>query len=256
MPPTAAWRFTPRFAARPTSWRSSWSAEGGLSDAHLARWKQIVGHDDGFDAFAPVLREFAVPKPIPVPTTSPAAAVSQPAAGGPRPAASGPLRPIPLDSAASGGETILGVSTGATAVQSAPGRLAAKPLPLPAKRPTLLDDAPIELDEPAPTIAAAPVGMTMPDVPFNRPSPEALAKKHRRARRMAVINLCGHVMAAGLGLMIGYYILCIISPESNVLHLNLPGVPAAAQPAAGQPGGTPGSPAGSTPATPPVGPKR
>jgi hypothetical protein len=92
--------------------------------------------------------------------------------------------------------------------------------------------AEIELERPA--MAHADSG---PAIPFNRLSPEMLAQKKRRARQRAIFNLCGHVIAATLGLMIGYYVLCIISPESNVLELSLPGVspPAVTVPAAPSP---------------------
>ena len=36
--------------------------------------------------------------------------------------------------------------------------------------------------------------------------------------------LAGHVVFAMLGLAIGYYILMMLRPEWNVLHLRLPGV--------------------------------
>ncbi len=46
--------------------------EGGLSEDRLARWKRIVGSDDGFDAFGPVLREMPTPAPrqIPLPAAA------------------------------------------------------------------------------------------------------------------------------------------------------------------------------------------
>jgi hypothetical protein len=35
----------------------------------------------------------------------------------------------------------------------------------------------------------------------------------------------GHIVASTLGLLIGYYILCMIAPQANFLNLSLPGLP-------------------------------
>lgn len=37
-------------------------------------------------------------------------------------------------------------------------------------------------------------------------------------------HLIGHVLASTIGLVVGYYILCLIRPEANFLNLPLPGV--------------------------------
>ena len=62
----------------------------------------------------------------------------------------------------------------------------------------------------------------------NTPRPYAMlpsADEHRRSERLPLsIQLLGHGIAAMLGLAIGYYILCWIRPESNVLNLDLPGI--------------------------------
>jgi hypothetical protein len=39
-----------------------------------------------------------------------------------------------------------------------------------------------------------------------------------------VINVVGFVVFSVLGLVIGYYLVCLISPESNVLNWDLPGL--------------------------------
>lgn len=54
----------------------------------------------------------------------------------------------------------------------------------------------------------------------------------RRARRRGadptarmIVNLVAHLLSSVLGLALGYYILCWISPQSNFLHLQLPLLP-------------------------------
>jgi molecular chaperone DnaK len=50
------------------------------------------------------------------------------------------------------------------------------------------------------------------------------ATSSNRGMTSTIINLTGHVVGAVLGLALGYYILCLIKPDSNVLELNLPGL--------------------------------
>jgi molecular chaperone DnaK len=51
-------------------------------------------------------------------------------------------------------------------------------------------------------------------------------RPRRRIRELSVkTKLLGHLVAAAIGLAVGYYILCWIRPEANFLDLNLPGLP-------------------------------
>jgi hypothetical protein len=217
--------------------------EGGLSEDRLARWKRIVTGDDGFDAFGPVLREMPTPAPRQIPLPAMGSGVIS---RGPIPVNPAPAGAITNNS---GYLTAGAMPTNpAAAVQNTPIRLTPKSVPLspksdslspksaPPAKATFLDEGPIEMDSPAPARTQTQLGM--PAIPFNRPSPEAMAKKQRRARQRAIINMCGHVVAAALGLMIGYYILCIISPESNVLRLDLPGLTVPPEPSPTTPSGT------------------
>ena len=49
-------------------------------------------------------------------------------------------------------------------------------------------------------------------------------KKRKTTPRQTAIMLAGHVIFAALGLAIGYYILMVINPSYNWLHLRLPGL--------------------------------
>ena len=77
-------------------------------------------------------------------------------------------------------------------------------------------------DHPAPAMARPAM---RPDAPG-----EEAARRRRRGRQRLVVGLIGYVVSAGLGLSLGYWLLCIISPQSNVLKWSLPWVtlPAAA----------------------------
>jgi hypothetical protein len=54
----------------------------------------------------------------------------------------------------------------------------------------------------------------------------AMNRRHDGHRRSAdlVWRLAGHVLFALIGLVVGYYVLCLLDPRGNVLHLPLPGV--------------------------------
>ena len=84
--------------------------------------------------------------------------------------------------------------------------------------------------QPLAEMAPAPLVVTGALAPF---------KARRSSTRSAVINLVGHVVFSGLGLLAGYYALCWLRPEANFLQLKLPGLPqpptAAAPAEPGQP---------------------
>ncbi len=64
------------------------------------------------------------------------------------------------------------------------------------------------------------------DVPFEVPADPTTAwlKKRKTTPRQQKIKLAGHVIFAVLGLMIGYYIVMLMDPGKNWLHLRLPGL--------------------------------
>ncbi len=50
-------------------------------------------------------------------------------------------------------------------------------------------------------------------------------RPRRRIRGLPIqIKILGHLLASVIGLAVGYYVLCWISPESNFLNLELPGI--------------------------------
>ncbi|MCA9265933.1 MAG: Hsp70 family protein, partial [Planctomycetales bacterium] len=56
-------------------------------------------------------------------------------------------------------------------------------------------------------------------------APRIRTTPRRRTRHSILINLCGHLIASLLGLVMGYYILCWLRPDMNFLQLSLPGLP-------------------------------
>jgi molecular chaperone DnaK len=66
-------------------------------------------------------------------------------------------------------------------------------------------------------------------------APRNNSRRRQPSATGVVMNLVGHLTASILGLGLGYYVLCKISPESNFLHLSLPGVEDVKPPEAQQP---------------------
>jgi molecular chaperone DnaK len=179
--------------------------ERSMNDDRVARWKQVVSQEKGFDSFENLLEEVLqveggdeggpkqpVSRPVPQPyrseASAPLAAGGATAVAEPKPTAAAP--PSLATAAASAAQS---------ALKSAPPEVAAKPLP---------------------TFAPSP------------------ARRGRSTTSM-VVNIIGHLTASILGLTIGYYILCWIEPTANFLELNLPGLRA---PTAPQPTPTPTAP--------------
>jgi hypothetical protein len=48
--------------------------------------------------------------------------------------------------------------------------------------------------------------------------------RRRFKRRNWAITIIGHVMAPVIGLLIGYYVLALLTPRGNFLNLPLPGL--------------------------------
>jgi len=81
-----------------------------------------------------------------------------------------------------------------------------------------------------------------PAVPYGAPAAASETLKNQRqrssrkrrlvsgSRRRLFIAVSGHIVASVLGLMVGYYILCLIQPQANFLNLELPGLEAPVEP--------------------------
>ena len=164
--------------------------ERGLSDSRVQRWKTVICRDGGFRDFSDLLASMLRESP-----SSAATAVAVETA----PAAQPQRRDLK------------------PAVEFGAPRVAADTLQKSARhsaanRSTHL---PQRLAEPQAVVSVQRV--------------KAVARS-RASRVRLRVNAVGHLLAALAGLALGYYLLCLVRPDLNVLHWSMPGVrPAAPQ---------------------------
>ncbi len=84
------------------------------------------------------------------------------------------------------------------------------------------DDFEYELEHPQPSQAAQDQEMM---IVGGGSSSLVASFRRRRSNVSVIVNLVGHVVAAGGGLALGYWILVWLNPQANFLQLNLPGLP-------------------------------
>jgi molecular chaperone DnaK len=211
--------------------------EGSLSDERLARWKQVVSTDGGMDIFAEMIAvELNLPKtdrsytPIPEADHVAASASSGRAllAASPAPVGGAAAsRPIPVQAA-----PVLAVAPLTPASVEAYGHAAVvggsiptSPAAGPATSPWAMPVAPRQA---APLVgSAAPTPMSVPaaglrasllqaDAP---PATSTTKMPPRKSGAGPLVTVIGFGLSAVIGLVIGYYILCYLSPSGNFLGL-------------------------------------
>ena len=159
--------------------------ESSMSDDRVAKWKQAISSEGGFDDFSDLVLEEIKAARSRQEAYAPVTAAEHVSAHEVPPA---PSRPEPLPAAAP-----------------------SSPIPVAAP---VMQPAPI----PAPRSWPA-----MPPTPAPVPAPTTPAKTVRpvrRSRRLAAtVNVLGFLLSSLLGLAIGYYVLCYVNPKGNFLQL-------------------------------------
>jgi hypothetical protein len=199
--------------------------EKGLTDDRVARWKQILTEDKGFDAFEDMLDQVLKAGSLEPPTFNPTA----PRPVGPKPAVP-PVPPSPAKPT---------MPVGSKPIPLAPKPVFPQPLerpgsPAPPAVPTARPPVP-----PRPTPAPPELGSLDIDTGGGFSTSGGRSSRHSTLR--TVVNISGHIIASTAGLVLGYYILCYIAPQANFLNLTLPGLPPPPAAAPNQPG-QPGTP--------------
>jgi molecular chaperone DnaK len=132
-------------------------------------------------------------------------------------------RPLAIEVSRDGGLTESEVADWARLVQTHPGLKA-----IHAQAARHAEQRQARLPPPVPAAAAEHEPGPEADEAFEiEVDPAASTRRavgSRTSPRKLVIMLAGHIVFALLGLAIGYYILMVLRPEWNVLHLRLPGV--------------------------------
>jgi molecular chaperone DnaK len=161
--------------------------ESAMSDDRVAKWKQALSSEGGFDDFSDLILEEIKAAQSRQEAYAPVAAVDY---VGPHEAPPAPSRPQPLPAAAPSSP----VPVAAPAMQPAP-------VPVPRSWPAM---------PPTPAPAPAPAPTT----------PAKTVRPVRRSRRLAAtVNVLGFLLSSLLGLAIGYYMLCYVNPKGNFLQL-------------------------------------
>ncbi|MBX3425615.1 MAG: Hsp70 family protein [Pirellulales bacterium] len=165
----------------------------GLAERRVQRWKQVVCRDGGFRNFQEVLAVMA----------------NDPPAGGKPETLESETR---VENRRQGGR-LSGPAVAYGAPQAAAETLQAQLNPTRSSG----SAAAITLSDPE------EAGSDAADI-YAQPAPTS---RRRRGNWInSAVNLTGHVLAAFVGLFVGYYLLCIVRPELNYFRLNLPGVAA------------------------------
>jgi molecular chaperone DnaK len=210
--------------------------DGGLSHEGLARWKQVVSSSAGFNAYEAALAEVFRSVP-PIPTQAGQSADQGWSLPPPSPPSARPMTP-PIPAV----QPVVPLATppipGATAKPAA-AFLSPPPAPQPTTgvpSPTAIWQGlpPSGLHSPAP-VPAVGSPPSPPAVPWP-PSPPAMAANPWDAQHVGyapmpprqdvtewrdrqpsvarrVFNVCGHILAAGLGLLVGYLLLHWLQPD-------------------------------------------
>lgn len=186
--------------------------ESSLSEERLARWKQVVSHDGGFDAFSDLISQELQAARAQADAYRPVAnavhvapgQAVQATAAVPTPAAAAPA------------------NQPAAPVTSAPGPTAAAvPIPTatPIQPPALSSP---RASRPAPshceTIPLAPAAGVL--IPENVTRATNVRPIRRTSRLATLVNVSGFLLSSLLGLAIGYYVLCYVNPKGNFLNLS------------------------------------
>jgi hypothetical protein len=196
--------------------------ERGLTSERLARWKRVMTQNKGMDAFEAVLEDVLNLEDKSTANDNDDDEPKSPSAIG-KPASA---------TASLAGKSFASIDlaakpTAAKVEKSVPTSPASKAA---ATAAALLDRPPLTA---ASGIAAKKdASGTAAGSPFAGISGASGATLRQASTTATVINLAGHVVGAVLGLALGYYLLCFIRPDANVLELRLPGIqpPAAQQP--------------------------
>jgi hypothetical protein len=171
--------------------------ERGLTSERLARWKRVMTQNKGMDAFESVLEEVFNMEGMHDATDT-------------KPVGGGASSSVKAKASRDLKQDIKQLETSpATKAAASAAAVLERPLPTGALV--------------SPTVKGAET--TASESPFAGISGgRGSAASSSRGMTSTIINLTGHVVGAVLGLALGYYILCLIKPESNVLELNLPGL--------------------------------
>jgi molecular chaperone DnaK len=177
--------------------------ESSMSDERLARWKQVISHEGGLDAFAELIadelkaiKEGAQYRPVANAEHVAAPASAAPAVVPPAAPMTSPAAPVPMAAPATYPAGVVAAAPSATM----PAGYAVRPSAAAWASPT----------DPTP-------------MPRGDTSRSTAPSSHRTVRRGkhagVVLNVAGFLLSSLLGLAIGYYVLCYVNPKGNFLNL-------------------------------------
>ena len=194
--------------------------EQGLSTAGMNRWREVLKLEAGFQEYQRALLA-QQQEHLAHAQAAPAASPAMPAAAAPVSAAR-PMSPIALMPVAAAPAN---PTAAQPATPSSPtGAGAARLRPEFASQAGMPNSVPQAQAVPAPTSNHSAPAEYNSQIPFSENASDARSSKQSAANIKLAIGVMKHVIASLLGLIIGYYILCLVRPESNFLNLPLPGV--------------------------------